>query len=120
MGLGVAFDDERVWDVSGQEDEALRETVDPQFALTGNAYERVEAMVRAVQGNGTATEELGRTIIRHTIGTRAPDDRPPNHAAATGASSGSSWRSSPPEHSSATPSSNDSSPPSPCSSAGKH
>ncbi len=31
-------------------------------------------MVRAVQGNGTATEELGRTIIRHTIGTRAPDD----------------------------------------------
>jgi AcrR family transcriptional regulator len=57
--------------------EALRATVDPQFALTGDAAERVEAMVRAVQGNGTATEELGRTIIRHTIGTRAPDDTSP-------------------------------------------
>ena len=34
-------------------------------------------MVRAVQGNGTATEELGRTIIRHTIGTRAADDASP-------------------------------------------
>lgn len=54
--------------------EALRTTVDPQFVLKGDAAERVEAMVRAVQANGTATEELGRTIIRHTIGTGAPDD----------------------------------------------
>lgn len=50
--------------------EAARGMVEPEFALTQDAGERVEAMVRAVQRSSLATEAIGRTIIRHTIEPR--------------------------------------------------
>ena len=48
--------------------EAARGTVEPQFDTRGDAEERVEALVRAVQRGFAETEELGRTIIRLTVG----------------------------------------------------
>ena len=54
--------------------EAVREKVEPQFALADDPMERAEAMVRAVQRDVFSTEDLGRTIIRHTIEGRAPED----------------------------------------------
>jgi AcrR family transcriptional regulator len=54
--------------------EAARETVEPQFELTDDVAQRVEAMVRAVQRSALETEELGRTIIRHTIEARETSD----------------------------------------------
>ncbi|HEY7208484.1 MAG TPA: helix-turn-helix domain-containing protein [Gaiellaceae bacterium] len=51
--------------------EAARATVEPRFEASGDASERVEALVRAVQQGFAETEELGRTIIRLTVGTRA-------------------------------------------------
>jgi AcrR family transcriptional regulator len=54
--------------------EVTRSTVEPSFELAGTAPERLEAMVRALQSNALATEELGRTIIRHTIESAPPGD----------------------------------------------
>jgi AcrR family transcriptional regulator len=48
--------------------EASRATVEPRFEASGNAVERLEALVRAVQQGFTETEQLGRTIIRLTVG----------------------------------------------------
>src|SRR4051812_9957779 len=48
--------------------EAARGLVEPQFEQRGDAAERVEALVRAVQQGFAETEALGRTIIRLTVG----------------------------------------------------
>lgn len=48
--------------------EAARATVEPSFELDGDAGERLEALVRAVQQGFAETEALGRTIIRLTVG----------------------------------------------------
>jgi len=57
--------------------EAVRETVEPQFALTDDVFQRVESMVRAVWRNIADTETLGRTIIKHTVETRPGDGTAP-------------------------------------------
>jgi AcrR family transcriptional regulator len=49
--------------------EATRGTVEPRFEAGGDAAERLEALVRAVQQGFAETEHLGRTIIRATVGT---------------------------------------------------
>jgi AcrR family transcriptional regulator len=54
--------------------EAMRDTIEPEFKLTGDPAQRVERMVRAMWRNAEATEELGRTIIRHTITSRDGQD----------------------------------------------
>ena len=54
--------------------EASRATVEPRFEAGGDASERLEALVRAVQQGFAETEHLGRTIIRATVGT--PTDAP--------------------------------------------
>jgi AcrR family transcriptional regulator len=51
--------------------EAARGTVEPRFEASGDAAERLEALVRAVQRGFAETEELGRTIIRLTVGAAA-------------------------------------------------
>jgi AcrR family transcriptional regulator len=51
--------------------EAARATVEPRFEATGDVDERLERLVRAVQQGFAETEELGRTIIRHTVGAAA-------------------------------------------------
>jgi AcrR family transcriptional regulator len=48
--------------------EAARATVEPRFELHGDAGDRVEGLVRAVQQGFAETEDLGRTIIRLTVG----------------------------------------------------
>jgi AcrR family transcriptional regulator len=48
--------------------EASRAMVEPQFDVHGDVDERVEGLVRAVQQGFAETEELGRTIIRLTVG----------------------------------------------------
>ena len=48
--------------------EAARATVEPRFETRGDAEERVKALVRAVQQGFAETEDLGRTIIRLTVG----------------------------------------------------
>jgi AcrR family transcriptional regulator len=48
--------------------EASRATVEPSFEAGGEPAERLEALVRAVQQGFAGTEELGRTIIRLTVG----------------------------------------------------
>lgn len=48
--------------------EATRATVEPRFEASGDAAERLEALVRAVQQGFAETEEFGRTIIRATVG----------------------------------------------------
>jgi AcrR family transcriptional regulator len=48
--------------------ELTRESVEPRFETSGDAGERVEALVRAVQQGFAETEALGRTIIRLTVG----------------------------------------------------
>jgi AcrR family transcriptional regulator len=53
--------------------EAVRGTIEPQFELAQGPAERLEAMVRAVMRDAESTEELGRTIIRHTIEPRELD-----------------------------------------------
>jgi AcrR family transcriptional regulator len=51
--------------------EAARATVEPRFEAGGeDVAERLEALVRAVQQGFAETEELGRTIIRLTVGAR--------------------------------------------------
>jgi AcrR family transcriptional regulator len=52
---------------------ASRDTIEPGFSSSGDAGERVEALVRVMHQNAEATEHLGRTIIRHTIEPRADD-----------------------------------------------
>jgi len=54
--------------------EAARASVEPRFEAGGEPAERLEALVRAVQQGFAETEQLGRTIIRHTVG--AADPRP--------------------------------------------
>ena len=56
--------------------EAARGSVEPRFEAGGDAGERLEALVRAVQQGFAETEELGRTIIRLTVGA-ADGSRPP-------------------------------------------
>jgi AcrR family transcriptional regulator len=48
--------------------EASRALVEPSFEARGTAHERIEALVRATQQGFAATERLGRTIIRLTVG----------------------------------------------------
>jgi AcrR family transcriptional regulator len=54
--------------------EAARGLVEPRFEARGDADERVEELVRAVQQGFAETEALGRTIIRLTVGA---GDSPP-------------------------------------------
>ena len=49
--------------------EATRAQVEPQIATSGDAGVRVEGLVRALQQGFAETEHLGRTIIRHTVGS---------------------------------------------------
>jgi AcrR family transcriptional regulator len=53
--------------------EAARDLVEPEFEPADDPAERLEALVRAMQRNSDATEELGRIIIRHTLDA-APGD----------------------------------------------
>jgi AcrR family transcriptional regulator len=48
--------------------EASRVAVEPRFEASGDPAERLEALVRAVQQGFAETEQLGRTIIRLTVG----------------------------------------------------
>jgi len=48
--------------------ELTRASVEPRFDLHADPGERVEALVRAVQEGFAETEELGRTIVRLTVG----------------------------------------------------
>ncbi len=57
--------------------EASRDVVEPRFEAGGAADERLEALVRAVQQGFAETEQLGRTIIRATVGTAAADRSTP-------------------------------------------
>jgi AcrR family transcriptional regulator len=57
--------------------EAQRAVVEPEWAPGSGAPARLEAMVRAVQSNAGDSEELGRTIVRHTVGARGMEDGQP-------------------------------------------
>jgi AcrR family transcriptional regulator len=48
--------------------EASRGTVEPRFEAGEDPGTRLEALVRATHQGFAETEELGRTIIRHTVG----------------------------------------------------
>ncbi len=48
--------------------EATRQGVEPRFEASGDPAERLEALVRAMQQGFAETEQLGRTIIRATVG----------------------------------------------------
>jgi AcrR family transcriptional regulator len=48
--------------------EASRASVEPQFDASGDAGDRVEGLVRALFQGFAETEELGRTIVRLTVG----------------------------------------------------
>jgi AcrR family transcriptional regulator len=48
--------------------ELTRGGVEPRFESHTGADDRLEALVRALQQGFAETEELGRTIIRHTVG----------------------------------------------------
>jgi AcrR family transcriptional regulator len=48
--------------------ELTRATVEPRFEARQEPEERLEALVRALQQGFAESEELGRTIIRHTVG----------------------------------------------------
>lgn len=50
--------------------EAARASVEPSLEAGGDVAERLEGLVRAVQQGFAETEELGRTIIRLTVGAR--------------------------------------------------
>jgi AcrR family transcriptional regulator len=49
--------------------EASRGTVEPSFEAADTVDERLDSLVRAVQQGFAETEQLGRTIIRATVGT---------------------------------------------------
>lgn len=53
--------------------EASRNLVEPAFEPAGDAAERLDGLVRAMQRNSGATEELGRIVMRHTLDA-APGD----------------------------------------------
>lgn len=57
--------------------EASRGAVEPRFEAGGAAEERLESLVRAVQQGFAETEQLGRTIIRATVGAPAGDGAGP-------------------------------------------
>ena len=57
--------------------EASRGAVEPRFEAGGDADVRLEALVRAVQQGFAETEQLGRTIIRTTVGKAAADRSAP-------------------------------------------
>jgi hypothetical protein len=48
--------------------EAARATVEPSFEASDDVAGRVEGLVRATQQGFAETEQLGRTIIRLTVG----------------------------------------------------
>ena len=50
--------------------EAARASVEPRFETDGEPAERVEGLVRATQQGFAETEQLGRTIIRLTVGAK--------------------------------------------------
>jgi AcrR family transcriptional regulator len=50
--------------------EASRSSVEPSYEGSSDVAERVEGLVRAVVGGFAETEELGRTIIRLTVGAK--------------------------------------------------
>jgi AcrR family transcriptional regulator len=52
--------------------ELTRGSVEPRFETRREPGDRLEALVRALQQGFSDTEELGRTIIKHTVG--APRD----------------------------------------------
>jgi AcrR family transcriptional regulator len=58
--------------------EASRAHVEPELETSGDPAERVEALVRVVQKGFAETEQLGRTIIRATVGatTASTPDQP--------------------------------------------
>lgn len=53
--------------------EATRASIEPQFEGSDDPAERLEALVRATHRNFAETEQLGRTILKHTIGPVPPD-----------------------------------------------
>jgi AcrR family transcriptional regulator len=58
--------------------EAARATVEPSFDASDDVSARVEGLVRATQQGFAETEQLGRTIIRLTVGAgRAPQGAAP-------------------------------------------
>jgi AcrR family transcriptional regulator len=48
--------------------ELTRGSIEPRFEAPQDAEARLEALVRALQQGFAESEELGRTIIRHTVG----------------------------------------------------
>lgn len=58
--------------------EASRAHVEPELNASGDPAERVDALVRAVQRGFAETEQLGRTVIRATVGaaTTSTPDKP--------------------------------------------
>jgi AcrR family transcriptional regulator len=48
--------------------EATRSDVEPEFEASTIPAERLDALVRAMQSGFADTEQLGRTIIRNTVG----------------------------------------------------
>lgn len=48
--------------------EATRGRIEPSFDTHGSAEERLEALVRVMQQGFADTEQLGRTIVRLTVG----------------------------------------------------
>jgi AcrR family transcriptional regulator len=55
--------------------EAARGVIEPSYERGGDVRERVDALVRALQSNAEATEDLGRIIIRHSIEPRSEGER---------------------------------------------
>ena len=58
--------------------EAARATVEPRIEVEGDVAQRVEGLVRATHQGFAETEDLGRTIIRLTVGgaERTPPGTP--------------------------------------------
>lgn len=56
--------------------EASRATVEPGFEAKDGAGERLETLVRAVQQGSAQTEQLGRTVVRLTVGARESEAQP--------------------------------------------
>src|SRR3954447_24107167 len=54
--------------------EAPRGWIEPSYELGGDVRQRLDALVRALQSNAEATEDLGRLVIRHTIEPRPQGD----------------------------------------------
>ena len=54
--------------------EASRELVEPEFEPAEDAHERLDGLVRAMQRNSGATEDLGRIVMRHTLDPRPREE----------------------------------------------